>query len=210
MEIILVVSFSYLSGSIPFGLILTKFFGGQDVRKIGSGNIGTTNVLRTGNKYLAAVTLILDILKGYVPVVITQQFFPEYLQLSALMAFLGHVFPIWLKFKGGKGVATYLGILFALSYGLGFLFIFTWVVVSLIFKYSSVSSMFASLTVFVIHTTREIAGPIFKIMSDQTFKTYEIDASLSLLLFIFFILIIFTHRKNISNLKNKTEHKIKI
>jgi len=210
MEIILVVSFSYLSGSIPFGLILTKFFGGQDIRKIGSGNIGATNVLRTGNKYLAATTLILDILKGYVPVMITQQFFPEYLQLSALMAFLGHIFPIWLKFKGGKGVATYLGILFALSYGLSVLFIFTWVVVSLIFKYSSVSSMFASLTVFVIHTMREIAGPIFKIMSDQTFKTYEIDASLSLLLFIFFILIIFTHRKNISNLKNKTEHKIKI
>ena len=209
MEIVLVVFFSYLSGSIPFGLILTKFFGGQDVRKIGSGNIGATNVLRTGNKYLAATTLILDILKGYVPVVITQQFFSEYLHLSALMAFLGHIFPIWLKFKGGKGVATYLGILFALSYGLSVLFIFTWVVVSLIFKYSSVSSMFASLTVFVIHTMREIAGPIFKIMSDQTFKTYEI-ASLSLLLFIFFILIIFTHRKNISNLKNKTEHKIKI
>ena len=210
MEIILVVSFSYLSGSIPFGLILTKFFGGQDIRKIGSGNIGATNVLRTGNKYLAVTTLILDILKGYAPVVITQQFFPEYLQLSALMAFLGHVLPVWLKFKGGKGVATYLGILFALSYGLSVLFIFTWVVVSLIFKYSSVSSMFASLTVLVIHTVREIAGPIFKIMSDQTFKTYEIDASLSLLLFIFFILIIFTHRKNISNLKNKTEHKIKI
>ena len=210
MEIILVVLFSYLSGSIPFGLILTKFFGGQDVRKIGSGNIGATNVLRTGNKYLAATTLILDILKGYVPVMITQQFFPEYLQLSALMTFLGHIFPIWLKFKGGKGVATYLGILFALSYGLSVLFIFTWVVVSLIFKYSSVSSMFASLTVFVIHTMREIAEPIFKRMSDQTFKNYEIDASLSLLLFIFFILIIFTHRKNISNLKNKTEHKIKI
>ena len=119
MEIFLVAVFSYFCGSIPFGLILTKAFNGNDIRNIGSGNIGATNVLRTGNKYLAAVTLILDILKGYVPVVITQQFFPEYLQLSALMAFLGHVFPIWLKFKGGKGVATYLGILFALSYGLG-------------------------------------------------------------------------------------------
>ena len=114
MEIISVVLLSYLSGSIPFGLILTKFFSGQDVRKIGSGNIGATNVLRIGNKYLAAATLILDILKGYVPVVITQQFFPEYLQLSALMAFLGHIFPLWLKFKGGKGVATYLGILLSL------------------------------------------------------------------------------------------------
>jgi len=210
MEIILVVSFSYLSGSIPFGLILTKFFGGQDIRKIGSGNIGATNVLRTGNKFLAALTLVLDILKGYMPVIISLQYFPELIQLSCLLAFLGHIFPVWLKFNGGKGVATYLGILLALSIQLGLLFIFTWMVVSLIFKYSSVSSMFASLTVFVIHTMREIAGPIFKIMSDQTFKTYEIDASLSLLLFIFFILIIFTHRKNISNLKNKTEHKIKI
>jgi len=209
MEIILVVSFSYLSGSIPFGLILTKFFGGQDIRKIGSGNIGATNVLRTGNKFLAALTLVLDILKGYMPVIISLQYFPELIQLSCLLAFLGHIFPVWLKFNGGKGVATYLGILLALSIQLGLLFIFTWMVVSLIFKYSSVSSMFASLTVFVIYTMREIAGPIFKIMSDQTFKTYEI-ASLSLLLFIFFILIIFTHRKNISNLKNKTEHKIKI
>jgi len=209
MEIILVVSFSYLSGSIPFGLILTKFFGGQDIRKIGSGNIGATNVLRTGNKFLAALTLVLDILKGYMPVIISLQYFPELIQLSCLLAFLGHIFPVWLKFNGGKGVATYLGILLALSIQLGLLFIFTWMVVSLIFKYSSVSSMFASLTVFVIYTMREIAGPIFKRMSDQTFQTHEI-ASLSLLLFIFFILIIFTHKKNISNLKNKTEHKIKI
>ena len=209
MDVLIVILFSYLSGSVPCGLILTKIFGDQDIRNIGSGNIGATNVLRTGNKFLAALTLVLDILKGYMPVIIAQQYFPGLIQLSCLLAFLGHVFPVWLKFKGGKGVATYLGILLALSIQLGLLFIFTWMVVSLIFKYSSVSSMFASLTVFVIYTVREIAGPIFKIMSDQTFKTYEI-ASLSLLLFIFFILIIFTHRKNISNLKNKTEHKIKI
>ena len=209
MDILIVILFSYLSGSIPFGLILTKIFGGQDIRNIGSGNIGATNVLRTGNKFLAALTLVLDILKGYIPVLITQQYFPGLIQLACLLAFLGHVFPIWLKFKGGKGVATYLGILLALSIQLGLLFMFTWLTVSLIFKYSSVSSMFASLTVFVIYTMREIAGPIFIIMSDQTFKPHEI-ASLSLLLFIFFILIIFTHKKNISNLKNKTEHKIKI
>ena len=209
MDVLIVILFSYLSGSIPFGLILTKIFGDQDIRNIGSGNIGATNVLRTGNKFLAALTLVLDILKGYIPVIIAQQYFPGLIQLSCLLAFLGHVFPVWLKFKGGKGVATYLGILLALSIQLAFLFMFTWLAVSLIFKYSSVSSMFASLTVFVIYTMREIAGPIFKIMSDQTFKTHEI-ASLSLLLFIFFILIIFTHKKNISNLKNKTEHKIKI
>ena len=210
MDVLIVILFSYLSGSIPFGLILTKIFGDQDIRNIGSGNIGATNVLRTGNKFLAALTLLLDILKGYIPVIIAQQYFPGLIQLSCLLAFLGHVFPVWLKFKGGKGVATYLGILLALSIQLGLLFMFTWLVVSLIFKYSSVSSMFASLTVFVIYTMREIAGPIFKIMSDPTPKTYEIVSSLSLLLFIFFILIIFTHRKNISNLKNKTENKIKI
>ena len=210
MDFLIVVLFSYLSGSIPFGLILTKIFGDQDIRNIGSGNIGATNVLRTGNKYLALLTLALDILKGYIPVIIAQQYFPGLIQLSCLLAFLGHVFPIWLKFKGGKGVATYLGILIALSVQLSILFIFTWCVVSLIFKYSSVSSMFSSLTVFVINAAREITGPIFKIMSDQAPKTYEIVPSLSLLLFIFFILLVFTHRKNISNLKNKTEHKIKI
>ena len=203
MDIIIVILFSYLSGSIPFGLILTRFFGGQDVRKIGSGNIGATNVLRTGNKYLAATTLILDILKGYAPVVVTQNYFPEYIQLSALLAFLGHIFPFWLKFKGGKGVATYLGILLALSYSLGFLFMFTWVVVSLIFRYSSLSSMFSSLTVLVITFFRENA--VKAINPDFIFAT-----DIKLILFIFFILIIFTHRKNISNLKNKIETKIKI
>jgi len=203
MEITLVVIFSYLSGSIPFGLILTKFFVGQDIRKIGSGNIGATNVLRTGNKYLAATTLILDILKGYVPVMITQQFFPEHLQLSALMAFLGHIFSIWLKFKGGKGVATYLGILFALSYALSFLFIFTWLVVSLIFKYASLSSMFSSLTVLVVTLFRENA---IKALDPN----FVFAADIKLILFIFFILIVFTHKKNISNLRRGTEQKIKL
>ena len=102
MDIILVIFFSYLSGSIPFGLILTKFAGGQDIRKIGSGNIGATNVFRTGSKFLAASTLLLDALKGYAPVIITKQYFPELIQLSCLIAFLGHIFPIWIKFKGGK------------------------------------------------------------------------------------------------------------
>ena len=203
MEIISVALFSYLSGSIPFGLILTKFFDGQDVRKIGSGNIGATNVLRTGSKYLAAATLILDILKGYAPVALTQQFFPEYLQLSALMAFVGHVFPVWLKFRGGKGVATYLGILFALSYGLSVLFIFTWIVVSLIFKYSSLSSMFSVLTVLIVTLFRENA--IKAIDPSFVFAT-----NIQLILFIFFILIVFTHSKNISNLKSGTEQKIKL
>jgi len=203
MEILLISTFSYLSGSIPFGLILTKFLSGKDVRKIGSGNIGATNVLRTGNKFLAATTLILDILKGYIPVAITQNYFPEYIQLSALLAFLGHIFPFWLKFKGGKGVATYLGILLGLSYSLGFLFIFTWIVVSLIFRYSSLSSMFSSLTVLVVTFFRE--NVVKSINPDLIFMD-----DINLILFIFFILIIFTHRKNISNLKNRTEQKIKL
>ena len=203
IDIIIVISFSYIFGSIPFGLILTKIFGNLDIRKIGSGNIGATNVLRSGNKLLAAITLLLDALKGYVPVIISLKYFPELTQLSCIITFLGHVFPIWLKFNGGKGVATYLGIIFAISLQLSFLFIFTWLVITLIFKYSSVSSIFSSLTVFVVFfvkdTTLKNINPNFIISED-----------IKLLLFIFFILIIYTHRKNISNLKNKTEQKIKI
>ena len=203
MDIILVVFFSYICGSIPFGLILTKVFTGKDVRKIGSGNIGATNVLRTGNKYLALATLLLDVLKGYAPVIITRYFFPEFIQISALLVFLGHVFPFWLKFKGGKGVATYLGILIALSYGIGALFIFTWLVVSLIFKYSSLSSIFASLTVLVVTLFRENAVKTID-------PNFVFDYDVKLILFIIFILIIFTHKRNIYNLKNGTEKKIKI
>ena len=203
MDITIVILFSYLSGSIPFGLILTKIFGEQDIRNIGSGNIGATNVLRSGNKFLAALTLVLDILKGYIPVIIAQQYFPGLIQLSCLLAFLGHVFPVWLKFKGGKGVATYLGILFALSIQLSFLFMFTWLAVSLIFKYSSLSSMFSSLTVFIVTLIKDTA------LRSIDSNTY-IEEEIKLILFIFFILIMFTHRKNISNLINKTENKIKI
>ncbi len=203
MDIFLVFLFSYISGSIPFGLLLTKIFRNQDIRKIGSGNIGATNVLRTGNKFLAAVTLVLDILKGYLPVIITIRYFPDLIYLSCLITFLGHIFPAWLNFKGGKGVATYLGILFALSLELGLLFIFTWVVVTLIFRYSSISSMFASLTIFITMLIKETALQSINSKDD-------LGEGLILILFIFFILIIFTHRKNVSNLKNNTEEKIKI
>jgi len=210
MNIFLISLISYFLGSIPFGLLLTKIFIGKDVRKIGSGNIGATNVLRTGNKYLAAITLILDILKGYVAIIITKQYFPELVIFSSLLVFLGHLFPVWLRFKGGKGVATYLGILFALSLQLSLLFIFTWVVVSLIFKYSSVSSMFSSLTVFVVSLIKEITLPLLTRMTAEQTKNIDLSVEMSFILFIFFILIVFTHRKNISNLKNKTEQKIRI
>jgi len=203
MEIVLVAVFSYFCGSIPFGLILTQSFIRKDIRKIGSGNIGATNVLRSGNKYLAFLTLILDVSKGYIPVLLTKQFFPELLQLSALSAFLGHLFPIWLKFKGGKGVATFLGILFAISYGLAVLFIVSWLAISLIFRYSSLSSIFSSFTVFMIVLIKEKATVTNSPNIDGT-------EDLQFLLFIILILIIFTHRKNISNLKNRTEQKIKL
>ena len=203
MEIFLVAVFSYFCGSIPFGLILTKAFSGKDIRDVGSGNIGATNVLRTGNKYLAIATLILDILKGYIAVIITKQFFPELIQLSALLVFLGHIFPIWLKFKGGKGVATFLGILLALSYSLTLLFILSWITVALIFKYSSLSSIFASITVFVISFIKE---NVIKSIDPNISNVSDIK----LLLFIFLILIIYTHKNNISNLINRTEHKIKL
>ena len=98
MEYIYIILFSYLSGSIPFGLLLTKFFGLKDIRKIGSGNIGATNVLRASNKFLAIVTLLLDVIKGYLPVIIAYKYYPQLIQLAALMAFLGHIFPCWLKF----------------------------------------------------------------------------------------------------------------
>ncbi len=210
MNIFLISLISYFLGSIPFGLLLTKIFTGKDVREIGSGNIGATNVLRTGNKYLAAITLVLDVMKGYVAIIITKQYFPELIIFSSLLVFLGHLFPVWLKFKGGKGVATYLGILFALSLQLSLLFIFTWIVVSLIFKYSSVSSMFSSLTVFVVSLIKETALPLLNMITIEQTKNINLSNGVSIILFIFFILIIFTHRKNISNLKNKTEKKIRI
>ena len=204
MDIIIVFVFSYLCGSIPFGFILTKLFSKQDIRSIGSGNIGATNVLRTGNKILATFTLLFDALKGYIPIIISLKYFPELTQLSCVITFLGHVFPLWLKFKGGKGVATYLGILFALDYGLSFLFIFTWTVVFLIFKYSSVASIFSSLSVFVVNSL------LYTVLKSLGVNIIILGDNINILLFILFILIIFTHQKNISNLKNKTEPKIKI
>jgi len=210
MDIFFVIFFSYICGSLPFGLLLSKVFSKIDIRKIGSGNIGATNVLRTGNKFLAAMTLLLDVSKGYIPVIISIKYFPEFVLLSSLLTFLGHVFPIWLKFKGGKGVSTYLGVLFALSIQLGLLFIFTWVTVSLIFRYSSLSSMFSSLTVFVVTLFRETAMSILSLLPADQSKNINLSIEISFLMFVFFVLIIFTHRQNISNLKNKTEQKIKI
>ena len=190
-EIFLVFLLSYISGSIPFGLILTKLFLNQDIRDIGSKNIGATNVLRTGNKFIAALTLFLDISKGAVPVLITNYFFPNLIFLSGLMAFLGHIFPVWIKFKGGKGIATYLGIIFVLSLKLGLFFCVSWMIVATITKYSSLSSILSSLIIFLI-------------------SFWENNFELNSYLFIAFVIILYTHRQNIIRLKNKTEDKIKL
>ena len=191
IEILLIFSLSYLSGSIPFGLILTKFFLNKDLRKIGSKNIGATNVLRTGNKLIAGLTLMFDITKGVIPVLITKEYFTDLLYLSSLASFLGHIFPVWLKFKGGKGVATYLGILFVLSLNLSFIFCISWIIISLITKYSSLSSIMSALIIFI-------------------FAFLNNNFELTSYLFITFIIILYTHRQNIVRIKNKSEYKIKL
>ena len=190
VEIIYISIYSYILGSIPFGLLLTKIFLKKDIRKIGSGNIGATNVLRTGKKSLGAATLLLDVLKAYTSVLVTLNFSSDYIYLSALLCLLGHVFPIWLKFNGGKGIAVYLGILFAFSVYLGFIFIISWVVILYISKYSSLSSLISSMTVLLYSITLN-------------------NFNMSFFLFMIFIIIIYTHRENISRIKEKTENKIK-
>ena len=191
MEIGLIILLSYLLGSIPFGFLLTKIFLKKDIRKIGSGNIGATNALRTGNKLIGYSTLILDISKAVVPILFIKIQFPELLFISALAVFLGHVFPIWLKFNGGKGVATYVGILFSINYILGFFFIATWFIVFFISKYSSLSSLLASLLIPIYH---------YFFISTENYYFF----------IILFILIFYTHRENIKRLKNNTESKTKI
>ena len=187
----LILFISYLIGSIPFGFLLTKIFLGKDIREIGSGNIGATNALRTGNKLIGYSTLILDIGKAVILLLIIKFNFSEYLFTSSIAVFLGHVFPIWLKFKGGKGVATYVGILFCVNIYLAVIFIIVWFVVFVISKYSSLASMIASL--FVPLSS-------YFLFNDINYYFY----------IILFSLILITHRENIKRLKNNTESKTKI
>ena len=147
MEYLIVGIVSYLIGSLPFGFILTKIFLKKDIREIGSGNIGATNALRTGNKTIGYSTLVLDILKAVAPVIYVKVFYQDFLYIASLCAFLGHVFPIWLKFKGGKGVATYVGILFAINIYFGIIFVISWFTTFFISKYSSLSSLVGALLV---------------------------------------------------------------
>ena len=150
-ELFFIILVSYLFGSIPFGLLLTKIFLKKDIREIGSGNIGATNVLRSGNKILGYSTLILDILKAVLPILYIKFFMNDYLYISALSIFIGHVFPIWLKFKGGKGVASYLGILCCLDIFTALIFGIVWISVFILSKFSSLSSLLASLTIPIFH-----------------------------------------------------------
>ena len=191
MEIFIIALLSYLLGSIPFGFLLTKLFLKQDIRNIGSGNIGATNVLRTGNKLIGLSTLFLDILKAVIPIIFIKYYFPNFIFLSSLSVFLGHVFPVWLKFKGGKGVATYVGILFCINYVLGFVFITSWFIIFLLSKYSSLSSLLASLIIPIYH---------FFLIGDKNHFFF----------IILFILIFYTHRENNKRLINKQETKTKI
>ena len=191
MDIIIICLISYLMGSIPFGFILTKIFLKKDIREIGSGNIGATNALRTGNKVLGYSTLILDILKAIIPVLYIKFYFSEFIYISSLCVFLGHVFPIWLKFNGGKGVATYVGILFVIDIYLGLLFTFVWFFIFIISKFSSLSSLIGSISI-----------PIYFLFLSQFNDV--------LFFSIMFVLIFFTHRENIKRLKNKEETKTKI
>ena len=191
MDYLVVGIASYIMGSIPFGLILTKIFLKKDIREIGSGNIGATNALRTGNKLIGYSTLILDIAKAIIPVIYVKINYPDLIYIASLCAFLGHVFPIWLKFKGGKGVATYVGILFSISIILGFIFVASWAFIFLLFRYSSLSSIIGSLSV-----------PIYILIIGQIND--------AIFFAIMFILIFFTHRENVKRLKNKEESKTKI
>ena len=190
-ELFLIILVSYLFGSIPFGLLLTKIFLKKDIREIGSGNIGATNVLRAGNKILGYSTLVLDILKAVLPILYIKFFMNDYLYISALSIFIGHVFPIWLKFKGGKGVASYLGILCCLDIFSALIFGVVWICIFILFKFSSLSSLLASLTIPIYH---------FFYNSNSDYYFY----------FMMFILIFFTHRENIKRLRNNTESKSKI
>lgn len=186
---ILGVLLAYLLGSIPFGLLLSKMAGAGDVRKIGSGNIGATNVLRTGKKGLAAATLLLDIGKGTVAVLITAYFNPDLAAMAGFAAFLGHVYPVWLNFKGGKGVAIFVGVLFALGWMVGLATLIIWVLVTAIFKTSSLSSL-----------TAAISGPFL--------SYFLVSPQAAMWVFLMTFVIVLAHRENIKRILNGTEPKI--
>jgi len=179
----------YLLGSIPFGLLLTKAAGGGDIRNIGSGNIGATNVLRTGRKGLAALTLLLDLLKGFVAVFIATHYLPGGAAFAAAGAFFGHLYPMWLGFKGGKGVATYAGIMFGLFWQGGVVYAIAWIGALVIFRISSLAGLLAAL-----------CAPI----AAAYFGRYDLVA----LLVACTLIVFWKHRTNIENIMDGTEPRI--
>ena len=190
-SIFVVFLFSYLLGSIPFGLLLARVAGLGDIRSIGSGNIGATNVLRTGNKKIAALTLLLDGVKGAVAVLIVGALMPDLAAVAGLGALLGHLFPVWLKFKGGKGVATGIGVVTALAWPVGLAMIGTWLVVAKLFRISSLAALvavgFVPLDVWVFGRGDSVPPPLSLIIV---------------------ALIFFKHRENIRRLLTHTEPRI--
>ena len=197
-NLLIVALITYLIGSIPFAFIITKISGYGDIRNIGSGNIGTTNVLRTGNKYLAIIVLLFDSLKGYLPIFYILNYLFNSNNSNELVAYilgsiaiLGHLFPFWLKFRGGKGVATYIGFIFAVNYLLGLIFIFLWLFLTFISKYSSLASICSLLLVPVV----------------MMFFGYQ--SSIILYFSLISIILILKHYSNIKRLLNNNESKIK-
>ena len=194
-NLLLIILF-YLIGSLPFALILTKLSGFGDIRNIGSGNVGATNVLRTGNKLLAIIVLSLDILKGLIPYLIIHIYFNELSLLNKIFlchfAVIGHIYPIWLKFKGGKGVATYIGFLFGLNPYIAISFLLIWLVVAYMSKYSSLGSLVG---IFV--------APAY-------FFFINFNFNISIFFIYLSFVIVIKHKENIKRLINKTESKIKL
>ena len=194
-NLLLIILF-YLIGSLPFALILTKLSGFGDIRNIGSGNVGATNVLRTGNKLLAIIVLSLDILKGLIPYLIIYIYFNELSLLNKIFlchfAIIGHIYPVWLKFKGGKGVATYIGFLFGLNPYIAISFLLIWLVVAYMSKYSSLGSLVG---IFV--------APAYFIFINFNFN-------ISIFFIYLSFVIVIKHKENIKRLINKTESKIKL
>jgi len=183
-------AFGYLAGSIPFGILISKILGLGDLRKVGSGNIGATNVLRTGNKLAAFLTLLFDFSKGICAVLIVRQYFGEdAVQVSAFSALAGHCFPIWLKFRGGKGVATFLGVTLALFFIAGIICCFVWLLVALVKKMSSLASLISS-----------ASAPIAAIFLNQP--------NAIILLILMVCIVFFRHKQNIDRILKGVEPKI--
>ena len=178
-QLLIALLFGYLLGSIPFGLLLIRAAGLGDVRSIGSGNIGATNVLRTGNKGLAAATLALDMLKGTAAVLVASHYGAEFAIAAGLGAFIGHLFPVWLGFKGGKGVATYIGVLFGLMWQVGLLFLAIWIAVAFAFRYSSLSALTSCVVIPIVlwFLDRPDLAILFAVMSVIVFMKHRANIS---------------------------------